>query len=61
MSEDDELHKLPEHWAWSAMSKVCDKIQDGTHFSPDQDRQFAEGEYPYVTAKNVAGVLIYLI
>jgi type I restriction enzyme S subunit len=53
MSEDDELHKLPEHWAWSAMSKVCDKIQDGTHFSPDQDRQFAEGEYPYVTAKNV--------
>jgi type I restriction enzyme S subunit len=35
------------------MSVVCEKIQDGTHFSPHQSKQLPTGEFPYVTAKNV--------
>lgn len=35
------------------MTEVCQKIQDGTHFSPDQEKQLPQGQYPYVTAKNV--------
>src|SRR5262245_37035877 len=44
---------IPDSWVWSTMSVVCEKIQDGTHFSPDQEKQFPQGPYPYVTAKNV--------
>lgn len=48
-----EQHDIPSSWQWSTMSASCEKIQDGTHFSPDQDKQLPEGKYPYVTAKNV--------
>jgi type I restriction enzyme S subunit len=43
--------ELPPGWAWAALSEVCEKIQDGTHFSPKN--QLAEGKYRYVTAKNI--------
>lgn len=43
--------ELPPGWASAALSQVCDKIQDGTHFSPKE--QFAEGAFRYITAKNV--------
>jgi type I restriction enzyme, S subunit len=33
------------------VSQACDKIQDGTHFSPQ--KQSDTGQYAYVTAKNV--------
>jgi len=42
---------LPTLWAWAVASEVCEKIQDGTHFSPK--KQLPTGPYPYVTAKNV--------
>lgn len=45
--------QIPEHWQCSKMSVVCEKIQDGTHFSPPVSKQLAAGPYPYVTAKNV--------
>lgn len=48
---DALLPQLPTGWVWLPMSEVCEKIQDGTHFSPEN--QQAEGRYPYVTAKNV--------
>jgi len=44
---------IPESWRWSTMSIGCEKIQDGTHFSPHQSKQLESGPYPYVTAKNV--------
>ncbi len=44
---------LPKGWARSVLGVVCQKIQDGTHFSPDKEKQLPEGPYPYVTAKNV--------
>jgi type I restriction enzyme S subunit len=31
--------------------EICEKIQDGTHFSPK--KQLPIGPFPYVTAKNV--------
>lgn len=49
----DTPHDMPDAWAWSGMSEACEKIQDGTHFSPDQEKQLCQGKYPYVTAKNV--------
>ena len=39
-------HDVPEAWAWSVMSEACEKIQDGTHFSPDQEKQLPQGKYP---------------
>lgn len=42
---------LPVGWAVAPASDVCEKIQDGTHFSPKV--QLQEGRYRYVTAKNV--------
>ncbi len=42
---------LPPGWTIALASEVCEKIQDGTHFSPKI--QLDSGDYPYVTAKNV--------
>src|SRR5262245_45785010 len=44
---------IPENWRWIPISIACEKIQDGTHFSPHQSKQLSHGPYPYVTAKNV--------
>jgi type I restriction enzyme S subunit len=41
----------PEGWSRRPLSDACLKIQDGTHFSPKE--QSAQGDYKYVTAKNV--------
>ncbi len=45
------MSRLPNGWAASTAAEVCEKIQDGTHFSPKI--QLAEGEFRYITAKNV--------
>jgi len=37
-------------WETVTLSNVCKKITDGTHFSP---QSFNEGEYKYITAKNI--------
>lgn len=47
------LPQLQEGWCWASASVVCQKIQDGTHFSPSEEEQREEGSFPYVTAKNV--------
>jgi type I restriction enzyme, S subunit len=36
-------------WPEMPLGNVCDKIQDGTHFSP----KTTEGEFRYVTSKNI--------
>jgi type I restriction enzyme S subunit len=41
----------PEGWSMATLSDICSKIQDGTHFSPKD--QTDQGEYRYLTAKNV--------
>jgi len=42
---------VPASWEIARADAVCEKIQDGTHFSPKT--QLSEGQFPYVTAKNV--------
>jgi type I restriction enzyme S subunit len=44
----------PSEWTWVRLDRLCDKIQDGTHFSPRvQYTTPADGRYLYVTAKNI--------
>lgn len=45
---------LPNGWRWTMLNDVCEKIQDGTHFSPKvQYDKPALGRYMYITAKNI--------
>lgn len=45
---------LPKGWEWVRMGDVCNKIQDGSHFSPQiQYDEPRENRYKYITAKNV--------
>jgi len=43
--------KNPKAWKNVLLGDVCEKIQDGTHFSPKE--QTGDGDVPYVTAKNI--------
>ncbi len=52
--DTSELSLLPDGWIWTRLDLVCNKIQDGMHFSPPiQYDQPLEGRYPYITAKNI--------
>ncbi|WP_426671471.1 restriction endonuclease subunit S [Mucilaginibacter sp. McL0603] len=46
--------ELPEGWEWVKLRDVCDKIQDGSHFSPQvQYDEPGENRFMYITAKNI--------
>jgi type I restriction enzyme, S subunit len=46
--------KLPKGWKLSSMGSVCEKIQDGSHFSPQvQYDEPGENRFKYITAKNI--------
>jgi type I restriction enzyme S subunit len=51
VSTEDAKPNVPKGWECASAEELCEKIQDGTHFSPKA--QFDEGAFPYVTAKNV--------
>lgn len=40
----------PYNWEKRRLIDICDKLTDGTHFSPES---FPSGEYKYITAKNI--------
>ena len=40
----------PTHWASARLDEACVLVTDGTHHSPPNG---ANGEYKYVTAKNI--------
>ena len=44
-----EYVKLPNAWEWRKLGDVCEKITDGSHFSP----KATETGYPYITVKDV--------
>lgn len=44
---------LPEGWEWSDLTTICHKITDGTHHSPPKMQQTDEGDFKYITAKNI--------
>ena len=50
---EGKLYKTTD-WKEVPLKKVCDKIQDGSHFSPKiQFDEFQKNSYPYITAKNI--------
>jgi len=48
--DSKNLSKTPDHWVWAKLDSICEKITDGTHNSPPNSN---EGEFMYVTAKNI--------
>ena len=42
--------RLPLNWRWQALDEICIKITDGTHHSP---KNFTEGDFMYITSKNI--------
>jgi len=46
--------ELPKGWKLVRMGDVCEKIQDGSHFSPQvQYDEPGENRFKYITAKNI--------
>lgn len=53
-NSDSKTDSLPEGWKWVKLGEVCEKIQDGTHFSPKyQSLTKEKNTYPYITSKNI--------
>lgn len=47
-------NELPEGWRMIELGNVCEKIQDGSHFSPQvQYTEPGKNRYMYITAKNI--------
>jgi len=44
------LGDVPEHWKVKRLVFMLERLQDGTHFSPESD---ITGDFLYVTAKNI--------
>jgi type I restriction enzyme S subunit len=45
---------LPKGWIWVKLSDACNKIQDGSHFSPKiQYDKPGKNRFMYITAKNI--------
>lgn len=42
--------KNPKQWETKELKDICTKLNDGTHFSPDN---YPVGEFKYITAKNI--------
>jgi len=47
---DDVPYHLPRSWRWVRLSDILTKLTDGTHHSPPNG---PEGEFLYITAKNI--------
>jgi type I restriction enzyme S subunit len=46
--------ELPKGWRLVRLNAICNKIQDGSHFSPKiQYDEPGENRFPYITAKNI--------
>ncbi|MCH7414330.1 restriction endonuclease subunit S [Belliella sp. R4-6] len=48
--KDSPLGRIPKEWECNTLISFCEKIQDGTHFSPKTD---SNGAYKYITSKNI--------
>ena len=47
----DWIGEIPKHWDIIKLKRCCDKITDGSHYSPDTSD---EGKY-YITVRNIIG------
>ena len=50
ITEEEKPFEIPEGWMWVRIGDVVSKITDGTHHSPPNSE---DGEYKYITAKNI--------
>ena len=48
--KDSPLGQIPVEWEVKTLVDVCEKIQDGTHYSPSSDDN---GKFKYITSKNI--------
>ncbi|MCA0350657.1 MAG: restriction endonuclease subunit S [Chloroflexi bacterium] len=48
--DTSNLPDLPEGWVWASLEQISSKVVDGTHHSPINT---IEGDYKYITAKNI--------
>ena len=48
--EEEKPFDIPDSWEWVRLGDIMLKITDGTHHSPPS---FQNGDYMYVTAKNI--------
>lgn len=48
--KDSALGRIPVEWEVATLKTVCERIQDGTHFSPEISDV---GEFMYITSKNI--------
>ncbi len=52
--EGKDLPALPVGWCWTTLNSICQKIQDGIHFSPkEQYHEPGIDRFLYITAKNI--------
>lgn len=47
---DEVPFEVPDGWVWCKVTDILSKITDGTHHSPTN---LSQGEYMYITAKNI--------
>lgn len=53
-NQDSDKGELLEGWKWVRLGDICNKIQDGSHFSPQvQYDEPGENRFKYITAKNI--------
>lgn len=48
----DFIGSIPKHWNITKLKRICSKISDGSHFSPET----MNNGFPYVTASDVHGI-----
>ena len=48
--KDSVLGRIPREWDVVTLKETCERIQDGTHFSPKTSKI---GEFMYITSKNI--------
>lgn len=48
--KDSVLGRIPKEWEVNTLKSACERIQDGTHFSPEISDV---GEFMYITSKNI--------
>lgn len=54
INQSSDKGELPKGWKTVKLGDVCDKIQDGSHFSPQiQYDEPSENRFKYITAKNI--------
>ena len=45
----DELFEIPSHWSWASLDELCQKIVDGTHFTPE----YTVSGVPFISVKDI--------